>query len=228
MRGLLAVLALFFVVGHTTAADARDQMNVLVMGDSFMTSNGSDGHAVPTLLAQKLQANVKSMAVAGARYGYKMPLTGALGFNISKQFREGNWDYVVMNGGGNDLWLGCGCMRCHSRLDRLISADGTKGQIPTAVQRARNTGAHVIYVGYLRSPGLGSPIEHCKKVGNALEGRIAAMAKQDPGVSFVSLADMVPHGDSSFHGADMIHPSEKGSLAATVRIVNAINKTLSN
>lgn len=224
MRVLLAVVGLIVILSQTSAAEARDQMRVLVMGDSFMTSNGSAGYAVPNILARKLGAKVKSTAVAGARYGYRMPITGALGFNISKQFRQDNWDYVVMNGGGNDLWLGCGCMRCQKRLNKLISPDGTKGQIPAAVNRARSTGAKVIYVGYLRSPGLGSPIEHCKKVGSALEARIAVMAKQDPGVSFVSLADLVPYGDSSFHGADMIHPSKKGSAAATSRIVAAIKQ----
>jgi lysophospholipase L1-like esterase len=226
MRLFLALMGTILILAQTAPASARDQMNILVMGDSFMTSNGSHGNAVPNVLARNLgpTAKVKSRAVTGARYGYKMPITGALGFNISKQYRDDNWDYVVMNGGGNDLWLGCGCMRCHKRLNKLISPDGTKGQIPTAVHRARSTGAKVIYVGYLRSPGLGSPIEHCKKVGKALEARIAVMAKQDPGVSFVSLADMVPHGDSSFHGADMIHPSKKGSAAATNRIVAAIRQ----
>ena len=224
MRKFLTLMSLALILAQAAPASAREKMNVLVMGDSFMTSNGSNGNAVPNVLARDLGAKVKSTAVTGARFGYKMPITGALGFNISKQFRDGNWDYVVMNGGGNDLWLGCGCMRCKKRLNRLISADGTTGQIPTAVRRARQTGAQVIYVGYLRSPGLGSPIEHCKKVGAALEARIAVMAKQDVGISFVSLADMVPHGDSSFHGSDMIHPSPKGSIAATQRIVAAIRQ----
>lgn len=222
MRFFTALMGLILILAQTAPASARDQMNVLVMGDSFMTSNGSSGDAVPNVLARDLGASVKSRAVTGARYGYKMPLTGALGFNISKQYRDGDWDVVVMNGGGNDLWLGCGCMRCQKRLNRLISPDGTKGQIPTAVRRARESGARVIYVGYLRSPGLGSPIEHCKKVGAALEARISVMAMQDNGTSFVSLADMVPHGDSSFHSSDMIHPSRKGSHAATQRIVAAI------
>jgi lysophospholipase L1-like esterase len=225
MRFLAALIGTIFILTQAAPASARDQMNVLVMGDSFMTSNGSNGNAVPNVLARDLDATVKSRAVTGARYGYKMPISGALGFNISKQYRDGNWDYVVMNGGGNDLWLGCGCMRCHKRLNRLISPDGTKGQIPTAVRRARASGAHVIYVGYLRSPGLGSPIEHCKKVGAALEARISVMAQQDLRVSFVSLADMVPYGDSSFHGADMIHPSRKGSIAASQRIAAAIKNS---
>lgn len=222
MRILGALLGLVLVMAQPDPVVAADKMNVLVMGDSFMTSNGSAGYAVPSILARDLGAAVKSTAVAGARYGHRLPITGALGFNISKQYRAGDWDFVVMNGGGNDLWLGCGCMRCKKRLNRLISPDGTSGQIPTAVRRARASGAEVIYVGYLRSPGLGSPIEHCKKVGAALEARIAVMAMQDPGVSFVSLADMVPDGDSSFHSVDMIHPSPKGSTAAAKRIISAM------
>ncbi|WP_370399335.1 SGNH/GDSL hydrolase family protein [Sulfitobacter sp. JB4-11] len=206
----------------STALTANEPMRVLVMGDSFMTTNAAAGQAVPHQLERGLGVKIRSQAIMGARFGYNLPITGALGMNIAKQYRAGDWDWVVMNGGGNDLWMGCGCTRCKRRLNRLISPDGRKGSIPATVARARASGARVIYVGYLRSPGLGSPIEHCKKVGDALEARIAVMAKQDPGVSFVSLADMVPHGDASFHALDMIHPSPKGSAAAAKRVVAAI------
>ncbi len=221
MHKPIALVALILSVSQYTAAMA-DPLRILVMGDSFMTSNGSAGSAVPSLLRRDLQANVQSRAGTGARFVYRLPITGALGMNITKQYRPGPWDFVVMNGGGNDLWMGCGCTRCRKRLNRLISPDGRKGEIPSAVSKARKSGAQVIYVGYLRSPGLGSPIEHCRKVGDALEARINVMAKQDAGVSFVSLADMVPHGDRSFHAADMIHPSPKGSAAATQRIAQTI------
>jgi hypothetical protein len=225
MQKFLVMLGAVLTLCLGTSASADKRINVLVMGDSFMTSNGSEGHAVPDLLKSELNATVKSRAVTGARFVYILPLTGALGMNIAKQWRPGNWDWVVMNGGGNDLWMGCGCMRCVKKLNRLISPDGTSGEIPATVARARASGAKVLYVGYLRSPGMGSPIEHCKKVGDALEARIEAMAKQDPGVSFVSLADMVPHGDRSFHAVDMIHPSPKGSAAATKRIAAVIKAT---
>ncbi|WP_299880959.1 SGNH/GDSL hydrolase family protein [uncultured Sulfitobacter sp.] len=217
----LGFLSLIFCL-LSLSATAKEPMRVLVMGDSFMVTNARTQSAVPHLLERSLGVKVRSQAVVGARFGYNLPISGALGMNISKQYRDGNWDYVVMNGGGNDLWLGCGCTRCKKRLNRLISADGRKGSIPATVARARSSGARVIYVGYLRSPGLGSPIEHCRKVGDALEARIAVMAKQDPGVSFISLADMVPHGDASFHAGDMIHPSPKGSAAAAKRVLAAI------
>lgn len=214
----LLVFALFFAAAGTAKAENR----VLVLGDSLMTSNGSDKASVPHVLARLTGAKVRSQAVTGARYHYSLPLTGAMGMNISKQFRQGQWDWIVINGGGNDLWMGCGCRRCANRLERLISSDGLRGSIPGLVSRARQTGARVIYVGYLRSPGMGSPIESCREVGDALEARISRLAQVDSGITFVSLADMVPHRDRSFHALDMIHPSPKGSAAAAQRIAQVI------
>lgn len=225
MRILSLLAGMMLALNIASPLQAANPLRVLVMGDSFMTSNASKGSAVPQLLARSLGTKVKSRAVTGARYVYALPITGALGMNISKQWRSGKWDWVVMNGGGNDLWMGCGCTRCDKRLNRLISSNGTRGLIPSAVARARASGARVIYVGYLRSPGRGSPIESCKAAGDILERRVAAMAKRDPGVTFVSLASMVPNGDRSFHAADMIHPSPKGSKAAVARIVRAIKNT---
>lgn len=215
-------LALLLLVCSTTLSVAQDPLRVLVLGDSFMTSHAQSDQAVPDHLQRALHAQVKSHAFTGARYRYILPVTGALGMNISKQYRDGPWDWVVINGGGNDLWLGCGCMRCQRRMNKLISPDGTQGEIPALVSRARQSGAKVAYVGYLRSPGSWSPIENCKAEGDALEARIAVMAMRDPGVTFVSLADMVPSGDRSFHAADMIHPSVKGSKAAAARIVQVM------
>lgn len=215
---LAACLLVFSVVPGT----AKEPLRILVLGDSFMTTNAQISQAVPNQLEKVLGASVKSRAFTGARYRYMLPITGAMGLNISKQYRDGPWDWVVINGGGNDLWLGCGCMQCQRRMNKLISPDGKRGEIPALVARARQTGAKVAYVGYLRSPGSWSPIEHCKAEGDALEARIAVMAMRDPGVTFVSLADLVPRGDRSFHAVDMIHPSIKGSKAAADRIARVL------
>lgn len=224
MRIFLNILAALWLLTQAQVLAANEPLRVLVMGDSFMTSNGSARQSVPHVLERLLNTKVKSTAVTGARHLYKLPITGSLGLNISKQYRRGNWDYVVMNGGGNDLLLGCGCGPCTRKMKRLISEDGRRGAIPSVVMRARQSGAQVIYVGYLRSPGRGSPVEGCRPLGDTLEARIARLAARDPGVRFVSLADMVPRGDGSFHAADMIHPSPKGSAAAAKRIVTTIRQ----
>jgi hypothetical protein len=109
-------------------------------------------------------------------------------------------------------------------MDRLISEDGRKGVIPGFVSKLRQDGAKVLYVGYLRSPGVGSPIEYCRDDGNELESRISQLAGLDAGVHFLSLADLVPNGDRSYHAIDMIHPSVKGSAEIGKRIAAVIGR----
>ncbi len=224
----LVLLAALLLAGPTLAASPAEQPRILFMGDSMLAMHGLSGRAVSDATAKALDVPVTDRSVIGAQIIYNLPLTGAMGLRISSQFREGPWDWIVMNGGGNDMWLGCGCGRCARRLGKLINDTGTQGKIPKLVRRLRATGARVIYLGYLRSPGVGSPIENCKDEGDALEARIAAMAARDPGVYFLSLANLVPYGDRSFHALDMIHPSAKASRIIGRMVANLIRNSQSD
>lgn len=181
------------------------------MGDSLMAWHGVTGRSIPHAISRELEEPVVNRSIGGARILYALPVSGAIGMKISKQYRPGNWDWIVLNGGGNDLWLGCGCGRCERKMNRMISPDGTTGAIPELVARLRATGAQIVYVGYLRSPGVGSVIDGCRDEGDELEQRISMLAQQTEGMHFLSLVDLVPHGDRSYHGLDMIHPSLKAS-----------------
>lgn len=196
------------------------------MGDSLMAFNAFSGRSVADSIEVSLGEQVIDRSVMGARVLYALPISGSLGMKIAKQYTAGNWDWIVLNGGGNDLWLGCGCNRCDRKINRMVSANGQFGEIPNLVSQLRSTGARVIYVGYLRSPGLGSPIEHCRKYGDEFEGRISRMAAARDGVYFLSLADLVPFGDRSFHAMDMIHPSVKASTEIGARVANIIAGTV--
>lgn len=212
------------VLPPATAQADTAKPRVLVMGDSLMASNRLKGGAVSHALGRALGIKVKDHSTIGARYFYILPLTGAAGLRIDAQFRGGPWDYVVLNGGGNDLLFGCGCGPCNRMLDRLVSADGTKGAIPDLVAEIRKTGARVIYTGYLRTPGVISPVEGCGPLGDRMDARLARMAKSIDGVSFVALSDLVKKdGDISFHAIDLIHPSVKGSRAIAARIAHLID-----
>lgn len=107
-------------------------------------------------------------------------------------------------------------------MSRMISADGQAGSVPELVRHIRKSGAQVIYVGYLRSPGVGSMIDHCRDEGREFERRLSRMAGSDPGVHFLSLADLVPHGDRSYHAFDMVHPSPKATRIIAQRIASII------
>ncbi|WP_232796365.1 SGNH/GDSL hydrolase family protein [Roseovarius salinarum] len=216
--------AMLVLAGCTEPVTRDDTSRILLIGDSLMAMHGLSGQSVSHAVEKRLGEPVTDRAVMGARFLYALPISGAAGLNITKQYRPGDWEWVIVNGGGNDLWLGCGCSRCHRRLDRLIAADGQDGEIAEFVRRVRAGGAQVIFVGYLRSPGAGSPIEHCREEGDALEGRVAQLARTDPGVHFVSLSDLVPEGDTSYHAVDMIHPSVKASRAIGARVARVIRE----
>lgn len=210
---LIGVALVIALVGCAQTVSRNATPRILAIGDSMMAWHGSTGRSITNAIEDELGEPVVNRSIGGARILYGLPVTGSLGMKIERQYTPGEWDWVVVNGGGNDLWLGCGCVACNGKMDRMIAPDGRRGEIPRMVSELRDTGARVIYVGYLRSPGLNSIIEHCRDEGDELERRIDKLAALLPGVYFLSLADLVPDGDRSYHAADMIHPSIKASTA---------------
>ena len=157
---------------------SSEPAKILAIGDSLMAWHLISQTSISDAVATKLGEPVLSRAVAGAKIIHGLPISGALGLKISKQFRDESWDWVIMNGGGNDLFLGCGCGKCDRRMSRMISPNGAAGDIPSLVHKIRQTGARIVYIGYLRSPGVASVIDECRAHGNELEGRLARMATQ--------------------------------------------------
>ncbi len=218
----LAWAAALALCGCTEAPQAGSK--VLVMGDSLLAVNGLTGQSVAAGLERELHAPVTDRAVLGAGFLYPLPLSGAAGMKISAQYVAGAWDWVVLNGGGNDVLTRCGCGPCGALVERLISADGRRGAIPAEVARLRATGARVVYVGYLRSNGFDSPVDKCAATGDEMDRRAARMAAADAGVVFVPLADLVPSGDTRFYASDRIHPSPMGSAAIAARIARVLRR----
>lgn len=224
MKQSLALLAAL-VLGLASCAapvSRNDTSGILAMGDSLMAWNRPSERAIANTVARELNEPVVDRSVIGARIVRDLPGGDVFGRRIGDQYVSGNWNWIVLNGGGNDLWIGCGCVLCDDKLDRLISKDGKSGEIPQLVSKLRGTGARLVYVGYLRSPGRGSVIEHCRDEGDRFEARVARMAAGRDGVYFLSLRDLVPHGDRSYHSADMIHPSVKASREIGQRVAELI------
>jgi lysophospholipase L1-like esterase len=219
---LLLITLPIFLFACAESVSRNPNSRILAMGDSLLATNQLTGQSITDAVEKQIGVKVIDRSVMGARILYGLPISGSLGLNITKQYRPGQWDWVILNGGGNDLWLGCGCIICDRKLNRLIAKDGSKGEIPKLVSKIRKSGAQVIYVGYLRSPGIASLIDHCRNEGNELESRIDAFANTDEGVHFLSLSDLVPNKDRSYHGPDMIHPSVKASKAIGAMIAEII------
>ena len=209
------ILVVAILLGACTkTADPDAEARVLLMGDSLMASNRALGVSVASALEIMLGEQVIDRSASGAGVIARR--------GIPQQFVEGPWDWVVLNGYGNDLLFGCGCGACEGRMDRLVSTDGSGGAIPDLVRELRSSGARIIYTGYLRTPGFASPIEACVALGDEMDTRLGAMAALDDGVTFLSLADLVPNGDKTYHAPDRVHPSGKGSAAIADRIAKRI------
>lgn len=216
----VALLVLTLFMSHPAQAEGP---RILVMGDSLMAMNRVLGGSVAQALGQSLGVTVQDQSVLGARYFFPVPLLNITGMRIKSQLTAGPWDYVVLNGYGNDLLFGCGCGTCTRMMNRLITPDGSSGAIPDLVTTLRATGARVLYTGYMRTPGVLSPVEGCGPLGDEMDRRLTLMAARDPGISFVLLSDLVTQdGDRSYHGVDMVHPSVKGSRAIAARIAALI------
>ncbi|MBU2981314.1 SGNH/GDSL hydrolase family protein [Lentibacter algarum] len=221
-------LVLLFTLVLSGAAQAQTSAKpvprILAIGDSYMAWHRGVEQSIADIAAKELGEPVLNHSVSGARIIYGLPISGAMGFKIGTQFRGGPYDWVIVTGGGNDFMLGCGCGACERRMERLVSKDGRKGEVPTLVAKIRQSGARVVFLGYLRSPGFGSPIENCKDEGDIYDARLKALSKRDKGVFFLPQAKLVPKGDLSFHSADRIHPSRKASKLIGEEIARLIRK----
>ncbi|MBU2866569.1 SGNH/GDSL hydrolase family protein [Pacificibacter marinus] len=236
MRSLLLSLSVLIAgvcIPHVAQSQSESQTlqaesKILAIGDSLMAWHSASGASIAHVVGQALNEPVLNRAIGGAKIIHALPVTGALGFKISAQFSSGQnatpKDWVIMTGGGNDLFLGCGCNKCERRIQRMIDPKGQSGEIPKLIAKIRQTGARVVYVGYLRSPGVDSVIDACLPFGNEFEARIATMAEGDDGVFFVSLEGLTQNGDRSMHGVDMIHPSRKASNLIGQRVADVIRK----
>ncbi|MCV2887288.1 SGNH/GDSL hydrolase family protein [Ruegeria aquimaris] len=200
--------------------DAR----ILAIGDSLLSWNSAFGSSIPDVISKELGQPVVDRSVSGAWMLTRNEDKDGRGVNVPYQYEPGAWEWVVVNGGGNDLLFGCGCGRCDALMDRLITADGTAGQIPDLVRRIRADGAKVLYTGYLRSPDLLTPIEHCKNDGDELEARVARLAAAEEGVYYVSMQDVVPPGGLTYFAPDRIHPARKTSRKVGERLASAIRQ----
>jgi acyl-CoA thioesterase I len=225
-RRLCGFILLFLIMGCGEPVPADRSARVLMLGDSMFASNRAVNGSVADTIETELGVEVVDRSVSGARYFYILPISGSAGLKLNAQYRPGPWDVIVLNGGGNDLLFGCGCGQCDGMLNRLISFDGERGAIPSFVADLRASGAKVVYVGYLRNPGTTTVIKPCGPAGNELDRRLALLDRQEPGMTFLPMSDLVPYGSLEYHQIDRIHPSSLGSREIGRRIARTIGPML--
>ncbi|PJE29981.1 GDSL-like Lipase/Acylhydrolase family protein [Pseudooceanicola antarcticus] len=199
---ILILLSLLFL--SACGRGVPDGARVVVAGDSVMAWNRSAGASVADALEARLGTPVGDVSLPLAE------VMGGVGpLNIPNQLGGVSAEWVVLNGGANDLSTGCDCTDCDAVLGRLISEDGAQGAIPALVADLRQSGARVVWADYYTSPRYAGT--ECSATYRDLAARLARMAARDPGVSLVDMDDVFDPSDLSLFAGDRLHPSKIGS-----------------
>ncbi|MEH6674655.1 MAG: SGNH/GDSL hydrolase family protein [Sulfitobacter sp.] len=221
--GLMAMLMLGLTLSACTDRTPKGGGDILVIGDSVMAWNGSNDQAIPDAMATALDRDVISKAVPGAQFSNDSTLLSAVGFDIQDQYPGGRWNWIIVNGGANDLGFNdCKCGACTPVVDTLIGADAASGEVPAFLSRLRSSGAQVMWMGYYAGNGKGS-FEGCRDDLVLLERRIARFAAQTPGVTFLDSELVIDRNDPSLFASDNTHPSPKASALIGAYLAKGIS-----
>lgn len=197
---MIAALVAFGACGRGVPEGAR----VVVAGDSVMAWNRIDGQSVADVLSARLGQSVGDVSLPLAQ------VTGGRGaLNIPNQLRGVNADWIVLNGGANDLGVGCDCTDCDAVVDGLIGPDGQTGAIPALVKSLRAKGSRVVWADYYTSPRYAGTA--CTGPYQTMEDRLYLMAAADDGISVVDMEDVLSPDQTDLFDADRLHPSPAGS-----------------
>jgi len=190
--------------------------DVAVVGDSVMAWN--DGRLARRLAAET-GMDVDDRSVSGAQVAPNAFL-GLTGFAIGNQVPRGRVDWVVMNGGANDLILRCGCGQCDADVERLIDEDGRAGLLPRLWRDVHDaTGARVVVVGYYDGSRQRTRFTGCRNDLAQLDARASRFAAATAWAVFVDGGDVVT---ADMLDPDQIHPSVAGSDAMARLVAQAV------
>lgn len=204
-QGALALCLSMFVALPATAKD-----DILVIGDSFLEWQALFNASIPDVLARESGRRVENRAASGAKFY----LTGASDNPrsvIPSQYETGDWNWVLINGGANDLITKCGCRKCDAVLDRLISKDGKRGIVPELVAKIRSDGPRVMMVAYYEGNARPNLFSRCAPVLREMVQRQIKLARAVRGVEVVRTKGAITPTNRSHFGLDGVHLSRKGT-----------------
>lgn len=201
---------------------AQGQERMVVLGDSILAWNRLGGNSIPQILDRMAQYEVTSRAVPGAAFSHSGNLRNMLQREIRGQLPAGQWDVILLNGGANDLARECGCNRCAATLDRMISADGTRGEVPAFLDQLRARASRVVWMDYYPGSVRGGPFAACTDELAEYQVRLARAAQHRPWVIFVDAGDVYDPRDLSLYSRDLVHPTPKGGARIAGLIARAL------
>lgn len=177
--------------------------DIIVVGDSILAWHRGTGRSIPEVIEQASGLIVSNVAISGAQF------LGPQG--IPTQYVADDWDWVIVNGGGNDLQSSCQTANAQRVLDALISADGQQGAFPAFVSDVAPQGARVIVLGYYPISDRGGPFLPCRSILIELAARQSRLADANPAVVFIDSGRVIGPSDAAAYAPDLVHPSPRGA-----------------
>ena len=215
---ILAVPAYLFLFdeGYCPEIEEMEEANIQLVGDSLFGSDADGCASIAGFMSLKLELRVTDHAIPGAT------VIGEDG--IPSQYVSGDWEWTIVNGGGNDAMAYCSegdDEECDEKLDEIIT-DDNKGLIPDLINKVKNDGSKVLILGYY-NVAEGSEFEDLILEIEILNDRYKEYAEVNDDVYFISLKDiMSPEGTPDYYSDDLVHPSEEGHKVIGEHIVDFI------
>ena len=210
------LLGLCVATGCTDEYVFPDDATMIAVGDSFLSWHKEDGLSIPEVAGRKRKGVMGNAAEPGA------PVLGSDDWTIPHQYDSGPWDWVVVNGGGNDIMDRCDCRNCGRVMDRIISHDGQTGALRRLVDQAVEDGAMVAIVGYMNLLPAAQESPQCNDELVTLRERKQAMADSIIAAIYVDASEAMDGSNARLYDDDNLHPSVAGSRAVGRMLADAM------
>ncbi len=183
---------------------------VIVIGDSVMDYHREEQNAIADIISEQLGEPVYNASVSGAYF----TSNEGEAMDIRNQYIEGDWQWLVVAGGGNDLNDECGCSvsGCVDTMNDIISGSVSSGALPKLVSTALAEGVRIVIMGYYSVPPTAEyGFAGCNDVVSTYSGRMALLADNNENVWFVDAGSVMSPANLDAYDDDHVHPSELGS-----------------
>ena len=194
-----------------------DNTGIQAIGDSIFDWN--EKQSIPHVVGEELNMPVVNNAIGGSK------VIGEEG--IPLQYEDGAWQWVLIDGGGNDLNEGCGCTDdevCNDIIDVIVAEDGSEGLIYDIVERATGDGHNVVLLGYYEV-SVDSEFGNCNDELYILRERYNKLVSLFGTAIFVDPTAVVFPDMTEAYDADLVHPSKEGGRIVGELIVDSIENS---
>ena len=191
---------------------------ILAIGDSIFEWHIWNQHSAPEHVEMELGISVYNNARSGSLITEETP-TG-----IRNQYIEGDWDWIVMDGGGNDLNTLCQCNNCSDVQDEIESKYKEFLQ-----QLLEKEDLKILIWGYYGLPQKAKyGFDECHDDFEELSRRQKKLADTNQRIFFVDGREEITGDDKSYFYIDKLHPSRKGTEVIGRQISEVIKTSITD